>query len=433
MLDLTPKGRIEDLRIRGQDIRENLADDVVGPPALDLSTQETSQLTFTVYDPDFRLLRSGLFVKRSLVTWLELEFEVAAVETGGAAGMPIVGVTARSKGIQKLRRQFGARLYKNSSPTDLVRRLGEDVGLKVVAQKTSRKSTVGRLDPKGGTPESSWDAILRMAREVGFWAFEAAGVLYFGAPSWLIKRGRDFTVAYLRPGRHEMRPTQVPTCRRSVDARSAATVDLALGYDQGGKVRPGHVLNLRGVPTFGGDYIITGVSMALDNLSDVSVSAATPIDPEPEPPDSSSRDSELGSGTDPTGKGLSDEGFIWPAQGVITGHFGDPRYENGVLDHIHEGIDIACAIGTPVVAAKAGRVSFAGSSSGYGSLVTIDHGGGQETRYGHLSRFACSAGAEVAQGRVVAYSGNTGTSSGPHLHFETRFGGAARDPLDYLP
>jgi murein DD-endopeptidase MepM/ murein hydrolase activator NlpD len=99
---------------------------------------------------------------------------------------------------------------------------------------------------------------------------------------------------------------------------------------------------------------------------------------------------------------------------------------------MHEGIDIAVGSGTPVVAAAAGTVIQAGWLGGYGNLVVVDHGNGLATAYAHNSSLAVGVGQAVGQGEVLAYSGSTGNSSGPHVHFEVRVNGAAADPLGYL-
>jgi murein DD-endopeptidase MepM/ murein hydrolase activator NlpD len=119
-------------------------------------------------------------------------------------------------------------------------------------------------------------------------------------------------------------------------------------------------------------------------------------------------------------------GLIWPVSGPVTSGFG-PRW-----GRLHEGIDIMVPEGTPVRAAAAGVVIHAGWLGGYGNLVVVDHGGGLSTAYAHNSAYASSVGQQVGQGDVVAYSGNTGNSSGPHVHFEVRVNGVAVDPLGYL-
>jgi murein DD-endopeptidase MepM/ murein hydrolase activator NlpD len=119
-------------------------------------------------------------------------------------------------------------------------------------------------------------------------------------------------------------------------------------------------------------------------------------------------------------------GFVWPVLGPVTSPFG---WRWG---RMHEGIDIAAAAGTPIRAAAAGTVIYAGWLGGYGNLVVIDHGGGVATAYGHQSGIAVGTGAPVAQGQVIGYVGSTGHSTGPHLHFEVRVNGVPQDPLGYL-
>ena len=122
----------------------------------------------------------------------------------------------------------------------------------------------------------------------------------------------------------------------------------------------------------------------------------------------------------------SSAGFTWPTSGQITSGFG-PRW-----GRMHQGLDVAAPTGRPITAAKSGKVIVAGWSGGYGNLVVIDHGGGLSTAYAHQSRIAVKVGDPVTQGGLIGYIGSTGHSTGPHLHFEVRVNGAARDPLPYL-
>ncbi|MCT7982278.1 peptidoglycan DD-metalloendopeptidase family protein [Laspinema sp. A4] len=123
------------------------------------------------------------------------------------------------------------------------------------------------------------------------------------------------------------------------------------------------------------------------------------------------------------------EGYMWPARGVFTSGFG-MRW-----GRMHKGIDIAGPIGTPIMAAATGIVTFAGwNSGGYGNLVEIEHPDGSLTRYAHNQRILVSAGQAVIQGQLIAEMGSTGNSTGPHLHFELYPPGTdAADPLAYLP
>ena len=124
----------------------------------------------------------------------------------------------------------------------------------------------------------------------------------------------------------------------------------------------------------------------------------------------------------PSGSGV----LGWPVSGPVTSGFG-LRW-----GRMHEGIDIAVAEGTPVRAAGAGTVIYAGWMGGYGNLVVVDHGNGLSTAYAHNSSLGVGVGQSVTAGQVVSYSGNTGNSTGPHVHFEVRVNGSAVDPLGYL-
>lgn len=122
------------------------------------------------------------------------------------------------------------------------------------------------------------------------------------------------------------------------------------------------------------------------------------------------------------------DSFVWPVEGGwISSPFG-MRW-----GRMHEGLDIAVNTGTPVVASKSGWVQFSGWNGGYGNTVDIYHGGGVMTRYAHNSRLVVRSGQFVHQGQVIAYSGNTGSSTGPHLHFEIRHNDRPVNPIHYLP
>ena len=120
----------------------------------------------------------------------------------------------------------------------------------------------------------------------------------------------------------------------------------------------------------------------------------------------------------------------WPVD-EGTGFGGRKAPKKGASTN-HKGIDWATPIGTAVMASSGGTVTRAGWGSGYGYVVYIQHADGRETRYGHLSKVLVSVGQKVSQGQKIALSGNTGRSTGPHLHFEIRINGQAVNPLNYL-
>ncbi len=139
----------------------------------------------------------------------------------------------------------------------------------------------------------------------------------------------------------------------------------------------------------------------------------------------SSASSGGGGGGGSSGGGSSSSGLIWPVNGVVTSGFG---WRWG---RMHEGIDIAAPSGTPIRAAAAGTVIYAGWMGGYGNIVIIDHGNGLATAYGHQSAISVGGGS-VSQGTVIGAVGTTGNSTGPHVHFEVRVNGSPVDPMGYL-
>jgi lipoprotein NlpD len=120
--------------------------------------------------------------------------------------------------------------------------------------------------------------------------------------------------------------------------------------------------------------------------------------------------------------------FAWPVwSGTVTSGFG---MRHGTM---HDGVDIAAPIGTPVRAADTGVVVFAGRLNGYGNTVIVRHSDNYVTVYGHNSRNLVTEGARVGRGQSIAEVGTSGRTSGPNLHFEVRYDNLAYDPLSYLP
>lgn len=123
---------------------------------------------------------------------------------------------------------------------------------------------------------------------------------------------------------------------------------------------------------------------------------------------------------------------LWPVRGWVTSNFGKRlspftgKYKN------HDGMDVATRTGTPIVAPADGRVTYVGVESGYGKLLVIDHGYGVATRYGHNSKIFVKVGQKVKRGDKLAAVGNTGRSTGPHLHYEVRVNGVPVNPRNYI-
>lgn len=123
---------------------------------------------------------------------------------------------------------------------------------------------------------------------------------------------------------------------------------------------------------------------------------------------------------------------IWPARGWVTSDFGkrlDPYTAKRV---VHRGIDIANRPGTPVIAPADGVVVFAGTEGGYGKVVMVDHGYGVKTRYAHLENITVKVGEKIQRGHKLGGVGNTGRSTGPHLHYEVRVNGMPENPRKFI-
>ncbi len=132
-------------------------------------------------------------------------------------------------------------------------------------------------------------------------------------------------------------------------------------------------------------------------------------------------------GTAPRPKTLPTGTLKYPVYGaVLTSEFGWRWGRN------HDGVDWGCGVGTPIYAADGGTVTYAGWFGGYGLYIEISHGSGVSTAYAHCNDLYVSVGEQVYQGQQIASSGNTGNSTGPHLHFEVMINGSVQDPFQYL-
>lgn len=132
------------------------------------------------------------------------------------------------------------------------------------------------------------------------------------------------------------------------------------------------------------------------------------------------------------GRGALPSGWPLVSGGVITSEFGIRRHPITGRRAMHTGLDISGEVGAEIVAMADGVVTFSGRKSGYGNIVEIRHANGMETRYAHNLRNLVSEGTLVRKGQTIALLGNTGRSTGPHVHLEVRRNGEALDPMPYL-
>ena len=123
---------------------------------------------------------------------------------------------------------------------------------------------------------------------------------------------------------------------------------------------------------------------------------------------------------------------IWPTRGWVTSNFGFRRSPFTGLRERHEGWDIGARSGSAIRSTADGVVTVAGREHGYGKMMEVDHGYGLVTRYGHNSKNLLKAGARVKRGQIIALVGNTGRSTGPHLHYEVLLNGVPMNPKNYI-
>ena len=124
---------------------------------------------------------------------------------------------------------------------------------------------------------------------------------------------------------------------------------------------------------------------------------------------------------------------MWPVAGPIRSAYGRRRDPFTGASELHRALDIGALYGTVVRTPADGRVIFARRQANYGNLLVVDHGGGITTRFGHLSRFESEVGERVGKGDVIGYVGNSGRTTGPHLHYEVRVNDRPLNPRNYLP
>ena len=123
---------------------------------------------------------------------------------------------------------------------------------------------------------------------------------------------------------------------------------------------------------------------------------------------------------------------LFPAAGHLTSGYGPRLSPYAQRIKMHEGIDIGAAVGTPIIAPADGIVTFSGSKQGFGNFVQFDHGYGVETIFGHASTLNVKKGQKISRGDRIASVGNTGYSTGPHVHYEVRVNGTPVDPMYYM-
>lgn len=171
----------------------------------------------------------------------------------------------------------------------------------------------------------------------------------------------------------------------------------------------------------GQDLAIPDIAAAPRVSEGMGTQAPPPVEPIARPPGAAASAGK-GPSRDPNLKG----DLEWPLRGVLYARFGRKGKE------AHDGIDLAAPLGTPIKAARPGKVLYAGDQKGYGLIAIIEHSNGLTTLYAHNRDLRVKTGQQVRDGQVIATVGESGRTTGPHLHFEVRKDGVPVDPLDHL-
>lgn len=279
---------------------------------------------------------------------------------------------------------------------------------------TTKKKYQYKVDKK----ESYWDAIQRMAKDVNWRAFMTSGIFYYISEEDLFKTRVRYV---LDEGEDGVYNIDFDWDYRKKVVKASATVRIDRWA-----VPPGTIVKLEGLGPAsahaGGKWLVESVTRNLFS-PEATLNLKKPMHEKKEPKNELETKT-----TDSGGDGKGSGKWMWPTTvHRLTSPFG----QRG--GRLHDGIDIGVSSGTPVHAVDDGKVVNAGWYGGYGNYVAINHGKGIVSFYGHNSRIKTKTGKKVNKGDVIALSGNTGHSTGPHLHFGYHHNGQPRDPRNRLP
>jgi Peptidase family M23 len=419
---------IDSLEIDGEGAKTELIESITDA-TLRRSIDEVPTMTIEVRDPKRSLLRSGTFSKRITTQLDNHSFELVQVRKSGSG----LSLTFEDLAAAELRRHDTPLKVEAGAMTRIqfARRLLQETPWIPLVVNPIVKAEVANVELARGTvsaenqkedKEDTWTCLKRVFAELNWRCYidydgnNVAGV-NVGPDSAYLDRGTVMTLREAQDG--------VDDIDFDWDAgKPVATARLTIRAHRW-QAPPGTPVTLEDVGPANGKWLVTSIDRSLfSTTADVELKVPEPDLPEPPPPDSGGGAEDPGQLGSAGSAGSNPGGFIKPVNGPVTSPFGDGRG--------HKGIDIGAPTGTPIYAAKAGTVTFAGSQSGYGNVVYISHGGGVETRYAHMSRITCRRGLQVAQGQKIGEVGSTGHATGPHVHWEVRINGTPVNPAKYI-
>lgn len=279
-MTITATSQISALLFRGRTLSKNVAE-MVTAASVDASMDMASELSITLDDPGFALLRSGYFKVYTPVTYQGMNLILSVIETGAGSGRGELVLKSRPKAVHDLRKRRGKLVVNNTTASAFVQRECAAVGAKCVVEPTTKRAQIMRdVATRGQTYSfsdypSSWTTFSRLANENGFVLFESKGVIFFASPPWLAAHRPKTWVAW-SPGKEMIAKESltIPEVRQSLDSEDIEiTVELPLSRVS--QVEPGNALIFQSFPQYAGTYIVTNVSYPLTSVGTVTVTAKT--------------------------------------------------------------------------------------------------------------------------------------------------------------
>jgi cell wall-associated NlpC family hydrolase len=437
---VVPQNSIGNIYVMGQKLKSNLREAITSAK-ISGSFDQVTQLTLNVVDPGFRVLHSGVFAMGTPVRYQDLSFVIASQTTQTIGGVEGLEIICRPKTVSDLKRRRGAKVMSSVSPSEFVVAECKAVGAKYHVQNSARRAQVARDVPiskerySAASAPSSWTTFQRLAQELGYICFEVAGVIHFGKPSYfaaLSKKTPSPRVHWTDShyGDSRIQAEEVPTCTRSEDSTQGVTVSMKLPPQRSPQFRIGRLVQLTGVTSFSGYYLIDSIDFDLAGNNRLTVTAGTTIDPVAQPPDGTTVGGD--SGAQIINETIANS-WPLPTKYKVTTPFGK---KGSWAAGFHTGADFACPTGTPVYAVYDGKILSGNWGGDYGNHIILEVGTKQYA-YCHLSKKSVAAGKTVKAGQILGYSGATGRVTGPHLHLELRYkpfkyNNVCKDPIPTL-
>ena len=247
-----------------------------------------SEMSFEVVDKDFFIWnRNSFLIRRDAVYRLQGSsrndiFEMSNISIRQDQGnAPVISVKARKKSLQLMKRDKNPEAYGGSTATDFAASVAQRFGLDFVGEPTSKSKVIAKSSGSS-SDDSVYDVLKRSAGEANFIVFESDNTLYFASEQWLLGRWANVSITWPNFAPDPFYTFGMPECGKSDDDPYGASFKVLVNRQNGKLLRPGMTVNLRGINSFDGQYLISEVSFEDGTNSPVSISCRTPVKPREE-------------------------------------------------------------------------------------------------------------------------------------------------------